>query len=46
MSDIMLKAENLAKRFGGIVATDDLSLDVARANCMPSSARTAPARPR
>jgi branched-chain amino acid transport system ATP-binding protein len=30
MSDLMLQAENLAKRFGGIVATDDLSLDVAR----------------
>jgi branched-chain amino acid transport system ATP-binding protein len=28
MSEIMLKAENIAKRFGGIVATDDLSLTV------------------
>jgi branched-chain amino acid transport system ATP-binding protein len=30
MSDLMLQAENLAKRFGGIVATDDLTLNVAR----------------
>ena len=28
MSEPMLKVENLAKRFGGIVATDNLSLDV------------------
>ena len=30
MSEIMLKAENIAKRFGGIVATDDLTLTVAQ----------------
>ncbi|MDO8878508.1 MAG: ABC transporter ATP-binding protein [Pseudolabrys sp.] len=30
MSDLMLQAENLSKRFGGIVATDDLTLNVAR----------------
>ena len=30
MSEPMLQVENLAKRFGGIVATDNLSLDVAR----------------
>jgi len=29
MSGPLLRVENLAKRFGGIVATDDLSLDVA-----------------
>ena len=29
MSEIMLQAENLGKRFGGIVATDDLTLTVA-----------------
>src|SRR6185437_7021190 len=29
MSPLMLRVENLAKRFGGIVATDDLALDVA-----------------
>jgi branched-chain amino acid transport system ATP-binding protein len=29
MSDAMLRVENLAKRFGGIVATDDLALDIA-----------------
>ena len=29
MSEPMLKVEGLAKRFGGIVATDNLSLDVA-----------------
>jgi branched-chain amino acid transport system ATP-binding protein len=29
MSGLMLRAENLAKRFGGIVATDDLTLNVA-----------------
>ena len=30
MSEPMLHVENLAKRFGGIVATDNLSLDVAQ----------------
>ena len=30
MSEPMLQVENLAKRFGGIVATDNLSLDVAQ----------------
>ena len=29
MSEPLLRIENLAKRFGGIVATDDLSLDIA-----------------
>jgi branched-chain amino acid transport system ATP-binding protein len=29
MSDTLLQADNLAKRFGGIVASDDLSLSVA-----------------
>jgi branched-chain amino acid transport system ATP-binding protein len=29
MSEPLLKIENLAKRFGGIVATDDISLDIA-----------------
>jgi branched-chain amino acid transport system ATP-binding protein len=29
MSDPLLRIENLAKRFGGIVATDDLTLDIA-----------------
>jgi len=29
MSEPLLRVQNLAKRFGGIVATDDLSLDVA-----------------
>ena len=28
MSDVLLSVENLAKRFGGIVATDNLSLSV------------------
>ena len=46
VADPLLRVENLVRRFGGIVATDNLSLDVARANCTPSSARTAPARPR
>ena len=30
MTDPMLQVENLAKRFGGIVATDNISLDVAQ----------------
>ena len=30
MSGLMLQAESLAKRFGGIVATDDLTLNVAQ----------------
>jgi len=29
MADVLLQTENLAKRFGGIVATDDVSLGVA-----------------
>jgi branched-chain amino acid transport system ATP-binding protein len=29
MSDMLLQVENLAKRFGGIIASDDLSLNVA-----------------
>ena len=29
MSEPLLRTENLAKRFGGIVATDDLNLGVA-----------------
>ena len=27
MTDALLQVKNLSKRFGGIVATDDLSLD-------------------
>ena len=30
MAEALLRVENLVRRFGGIVATDDLSLDVAR----------------
>ena len=30
MADALLRVENLVRRFGGIVATDNLSLDVAR----------------
>ena len=30
MADPLLRVENLVKRFGGIVATDNLSLDIAR----------------
>ena len=29
----LLTVERLAKRFGGIVASDDLTLDVASASC-------------
>ena len=46
MAEPLLRVENLVRRFGGIIATDHVSLDVARANCTPSSAPTAPARPR
>ena len=35
LPDALLQAENLAKRFGGIVATDDVSArHRGRANCM------------
>ena len=30
MADTLLSVKNLSRRFGGIVATDDLSLDVVR----------------
>ena len=30
MAEVLLRVENLVRRFGGIVATDNLSLDVAR----------------
>ncbi|HLI98260.1 MAG TPA: ATP-binding cassette domain-containing protein, partial [Bradyrhizobium sp.] len=30
MSEPLLRVENLVRRFGGIVATDHLSLDIAR----------------
>ena len=30
MADTLLRVENLVRRFGGILATDNLSLDVAR----------------
>ncbi|MEY9233398.1 ABC-type branched-subunit amino acid transport system ATPase component [Bradyrhizobium japonicum] len=47
MAEPLLRVEKLVRRFGGIVATDNVSLDVAAdASCTPSSARTAPARPR
>ena len=39
------RSKALSKRFGGVVASDD-RLDVPPASCTPSSARTAPARPR
>ncbi|MEE2998469.1 MAG: ABC transporter ATP-binding protein [Pseudomonadota bacterium] len=30
MADILLKVENLVKRFGGLIATDSISMDVAK----------------
>jgi ABC-type branched-subunit amino acid transport system ATPase component len=46
VAEPLLRVQNLVRRFGGITATDDLSLEIARVNCTPSSARTAPAKPR
>jgi ABC-type branched-subunit amino acid transport system ATPase component len=41
-----LEINQLVKRYGGLLATDHLSLSLARASCTPSSAPTAQARPR
>ena len=40
------RAEDISIRFGGIRAVDAVSFEVSRARSSPSSARTAPARPR
>jgi ABC-type branched-subunit amino acid transport system ATPase component len=42
VADALLKVEGLTKRFGGVIASDNVGLDVKP----PSSAQTAPARPR
>ena len=43
----LLEVRNLTKRFGGLTGQQrDRSGDVRKAACSPSSARTAPARPR
>ena len=47
VADALLKIDGLTKRFGGVVASDNVVARRARrANCTPSSGRTAPARPR
>ncbi|MEZ5739369.1 MAG: hypothetical protein R3E68_07880 [Burkholderiaceae bacterium] len=42
----VLNIEKLRKEFGGVVATDDLSLDVREVRSTRSSGPTAPARRR
>ena len=44
--DNQLVVESVSKRFGGVTAVEDVSIDVPRAASCPSSAPTAPARPR
>ena len=42
----VLNMQNITMQFGGVVAVNDLSLEVNRGDSGPSSAPTAPARPR
>jgi branched-chain amino acid transport system ATP-binding protein len=44
MSSI-LKVENVTMQFGGVVAVDNLNLEVNEGEIVPSSAPTAPAKP-
>jgi hypothetical protein len=41
----MLELQGLTRRYGEVVALDDLSFTVAEAKCSDSSVPTAPARP-
>jgi ABC-type branched-subunit amino acid transport system ATPase component len=45
MPEPLLRLQGLRKKFGSLVVTDDVTLDVMPAKCTPLSGRTAPARP-
>jgi hypothetical protein len=42
----LLRVEHVSKHFGSLIAVNDVSMTVSRANCARSSAPMAPARPR
>ncbi|MEJ2552281.1 MAG: hypothetical protein P8Z34_16535 [Anaerolineales bacterium] len=44
MSEVVLKAQGLSKRYGDLLAVDDLSIEVQRGVFSGSWAPTAPAR--
>jgi hypothetical protein len=46
MGNVALRAAGLTKRYGRVVALDGLDLEVGTGEVMPSSGRTARARPR
>jgi ABC-type branched-subunit amino acid transport system ATPase component len=45
-STVQMSVERASKRFGGVVAVEDVSVDVPKGSILPSSVPTGPARRR
>ena len=42
----VLKVENITMQFGGVIAVDNMNLEINKGKSCPSSAPTEPVRPR